>query len=114
MNPNVSHAPRFGPVAVVLIMATMAVAAIHAPTAEAQLPNSPLATYSVEGYVYNDRAEPLDAALVEIYSAGGGEPKSATTNSDGKYVLSGLAAGTYNATASAPNLLPSFIPIRVG
>ncbi|HEX9816227.1 MAG TPA: carboxypeptidase regulatory-like domain-containing protein [Candidatus Thermoplasmatota archaeon] len=97
---------------VVLILATLTIAAIQAPVAEAQ--NLPAAVYTVEGYVYDNQAVPLKDATVSIYPAGGGNPTSAVTDANGKYSIASVAAGTYNASASAPNLVVSFVPIQVG
>jgi protocatechuate 3,4-dioxygenase beta subunit len=112
MTQAVSIERRVSKLAVVLILATMTLAAIPMPSADAQ--NLPASLYTVEGYVYDNQANPLAEASVVVYPAGGGNPTTATTDAAGKYSIGSLAAGKYNATASAAGLVASFVPIQVG
>lgn len=111
MTQAVSIERRVSKALVVLILATLTVAAIQTPVAEAQ--NLPASLYTIEGYVYDNQGVPLKDATVTIYLASGGNPMSAGTDANGKYTISNIAAGKYNASATAANLVAAFVPIQV-
>lgn len=111
MTQAVSFERRASTALVVLILATLTLAAINGPVARAQ--SLPASLYTVEGYVYDAQAQPLQEATVTLYLAGGGNPTSAVTDANGKYSIGSLAAGQYNATASAAGLVAAFVPIQV-
>lgn len=112
MNTTVSLGRRAPKFAVVLLLATLTLAAIPAPVAQAQ--NIPGTLYTIEGYVYDNTAAALADASVTIVPSGGGTPQTAATDANGKYSFSNIAAGRYNATANAAGLVAAFVPIQVG
>lgn len=96
---------------VVFLLAAFAMVAVSTPGVRAQ--DLPSTLYTIEGYVYDGQAKPLEGAVVAVRPSGGGAERTATTGSAGQYSLAQVAAGTYNVTASAPGLEPSFVPVRV-
>ena len=112
MTQAVSAERRLSKSLVVLILATLTLAAVQSPVAQAQ--NLPASLYTIEGYVYDNQAAPLPDATVTIYLSSGGNPVSANTDGNGKYSIGSVAAGKYNATATAPGLVATFVPIQVG
>jgi hypothetical protein len=111
MLPTHDRPRRLPQAAVVLLLATLTLATLSAPAANAQ--NLPASVYTLEGYVYDHNAQVLPGATVTIYLSPGGTPQTATTDSSGKYTFSNLAAGRYNATAQSPGLVSAFVPIQV-
>ena len=58
-------------------------------------------TASIQGSVTDQRGQAVVGALVAITTESAGVIRSASTDSEGKFKLSGLAAGTYNLQVSA-------------
>src|SRR5438876_5904175 len=60
-------------------------------------------TGKISGHVVNDAGQPLADTLVSIRTYGGGGPgRTATTDSEGKFEVSGLEPVAYLMSASLP------------
>ena len=57
---------------------------------------------TLEGIVTDEQGSPLPGATVAARNAETGYSKSATTKEDGRYIISGLQAGTYECEVSIP------------
>ena len=65
-------------------------------------------TGKISGHVVNDAGQPLADALVSIRTYGGGGPgRTATTDSEGKFEVSGLEPVAYLMSASFPGYVPA-------
>ena len=57
---------------------------------------------TLEGAVTDEQGSPLPGATVTAKSTESGYSKSATTKEDGRYIMSGLVAGSYECTVTIP------------
>jgi hypothetical protein len=57
---------------------------------------------TLEGIVTDAQGSPLPGATVAAKNTGTGYTKSATTKEDGRYIISGLVAGTYECEVTLP------------
>jgi iron complex outermembrane receptor protein len=70
---------------------------------------------SISGTVYDQAQKPIPGATVTAKSAAGAAAGNTTTDADGHYTLSGLAAGTYTIETKSPGFaLNSRVGVPVG
>lgn len=59
---------------------------------------------TLTGTVLGQAGKPIDGAAVTVKDAGGAASGSAVTDAQGRFSVSGLAAGTYSVVATSPDL----------
>jgi iron complex outermembrane receptor protein len=84
--------------AFLITLLSVASALAQTPPAAPQAPAS--STGSIAGLVALETGEPVHGALVVII----GSPRTATTDHDGRYVITGVAPGTYEVIAQREHL----------
>src|SRR5215471_8859798 len=72
-----------------------------------RLTAQPGADASLAGTVMDQAGKGLPAASVVVKNEGSGETRRATTDTDGRFTVAGLAAGSYTIEVSAPNFSTS-------
>ncbi len=75
-------------------------------------PTSPVSRFSISGVVYNSLGLPFGGAEVRVLSGRNADQRSAT-DSAGRYLLSGLDAGTIDLEASGAGHLPRRLAVTL-
>jgi hypothetical protein len=97
---------------VVVLMLTAGLGVLAVPSAQAQ--DLPGGVYAVDGTVSIENGSAVEEAKVTIEPDGGGEARTVLTGSDGGYAFDGLAAGTYNLSASHACCMNGFQQVSIG
>jgi hypothetical protein len=64
---------------------------------------------TIHGVVMNRDQTVYEGALVELSDSGNGAPRQTTTDANGRFAFSGVPAGAFTLTASAPGFTPRSI-----